>query len=492
MQLENRWRSDGAPGEIRTDSDDRPASHRMTCRGMRAGLIALLAVVLACGAPEPEKAPPRHLVLVTVDTLRADRLGVYGNPLGLTPHLDALAKQSIVFRHAFAPAPFTLPSLSAVFTGHYPDLIGVRSNQAVLPSGVITLAERLRALGFRTGAVVSNFVTQRQSGLDQGYERYDDRMDEREGRRRIPERRAADTTADALALLDDLLASGGRVFLWVHYQDPHGPYTAPSDYRAPPGRPPVGVRDRRLPLLLPRHNHFGGLPRYVQLGTERDSAVYRAAYHGEIRFLDAQLGAFLKAVRARGLWETTAIAVTADHGEGLGEEDHWYEHGELVAPAETAVPLLLRVPGRDAALRDDLASLLDILPTLLAMVGAPLAGPGSAEIPGRDLLVPGAEGRESAFFQSNLQAKSMEERRAILRDGHQYVVIRAPNANQRERFRRLDGSLANDTKLLSRLRSELQEWEAELAKGPPEVRQDLDEVERAKLEALGYIIEEVP
>ena len=95
---------------------------------MRIAVLALLAVSLACGAPEPQRAPPRHLVLVTVDTLRADRLGVYGNPLELTPHLDALAKQSIVFRHAFAPAPFTLPSLSALLTGRYPDAIGVRSN----------------------------------------------------------------------------------------------------------------------------------------------------------------------------------------------------------------------------------------------------------------------------------------------------------------------------------------------------------------------------
>ena len=219
----------------------------------------------------------------------------------------------------------------------------------------------------------------------------------------MPERRAAHTTADALALLDELRESGGRVFLWVHYQDPHGPYTAPSDYRAPPGPPPAGVRDRRLPVFPARHIGFGGIPDYQQLGSERHSAVYRAAYHAEIRFLDAQLGAFFEAVRARGLWEETAIAVTADHGEGLGEEGHWFAHGELVAPAETAVPLLLRVPGRGAAVRDDLASLLDLLPTLLAVVGEPLAEPASAEAPGRDLLASGAEGRESALFQSNLQ-----------------------------------------------------------------------------------------
>jgi arylsulfatase A-like enzyme len=183
--------------------------------------------------------------------------------------------------------------------------------------------------------------------------------------------------------------------------------------------------------------------------------------------------------------------VTADHGEALGEEGHWFAHGQLVAPAETAVPLLLRVPGRAAAARDDLASLLDLLPTLLALVGEPLAGPASTEIPGRDLLAPGAERRESALFQTNFRA-GITERRAILREGHQYAVIRAANGSERGRFQRTDGSPARDIDRLKRLRSELLEREAELEKGPPEVRQDIGEWDRARLEALGYVIDEEP
>jgi arylsulfatase A-like enzyme len=244
-------------------------------------------------------------------------------------------------------------------------------------------------------------------------------------------------------------------------------------------------------VIRPRYRGLGGIPDYQQLGDERHSAAYRAAYHAEIRFLDEQLGVLLEGVRARGLWEETAIGVTADHGEGLGEEGHWYAHGELVAPAETAVPLLLRVPGRSAAVRDDLASLLDLVPTLLAVVGAPPAESASAEAPGRDLLAPRAERRESVLFQSNLQ-EGLNERRAILRDGHQYVVIRRRMGGERARFRRLDGSHASDKEVLLRLRTELLQTEAEFAKGPPEVLQDLSEHERARLEALGYIFDEEP
>ena len=446
---------------------------------MRIVTLALVAAVLACGPPQAPSPPARHLVLVTVDTLRADRLGAYGSEL---------AQESIVFRYAFAPAPFTLPSLTALVTGRYPDAIGVRSNAAVLQPAVLTLAERLRSLGFRTGAVVSNFVARRQSGLDQGFEHYDDRMHQREGQRLMPERRAARTTTDALALLDELRDSGERVFLWVHYQDPHGPYTAPGEHRAQPGPPPPGVRDQQLPLL-PAHHGYGGIPRYQQLDRERHSSAYRAAYHAEIRFLDAQLGALFAGLRARGLWEETALTVTADHGEGLGEEGHWFAHSELLSPAETAVPLLLRVPGRGAAVRDDLASLLDLVPTLLSAVGAPVAEP-SAEAPGRDLLARGAERGESALLQSNL-GEGIHARRALLRDGHQYEIVRSHDGRAGDVLRRLDGSEARDPALRQQLRAELRELEAQLARSP-EVRQDLGELDRARLQALGYLLGEEP
>src|SRR5258705_11130146 len=152
---------------------------------------------MACGAP-----PLQLLLVVTVDTLRADALGAYGSGLGLSPHLDALAAESVVFDAAYAAAPLTLPSLATLFTGRWPEERGVSSNEAALPQGVPTLASELRERGWRTGAVVSNFVLNGSAGLAQGFDRYDDRLPRREAVRHWPERSARDATDAALAMLD--------------------------------------------------------------------------------------------------------------------------------------------------------------------------------------------------------------------------------------------------------------------------------------------------
>jgi len=164
--------------------------------------VVLLTVALAFGCGRQPAEPVDHVLLITVDTLRADRIDAFGGSFGLTPHLDALAQQSVRFETAYAAAPFTLPSVAALMTGTAPEALGVYRNESTVPDAVPTLASRLRSAGWQTHAVVSNFVLRSSSGIDLGFERFDDSFPQREVVRLWPERIAVDTTDAALEQLD--------------------------------------------------------------------------------------------------------------------------------------------------------------------------------------------------------------------------------------------------------------------------------------------------
>jgi arylsulfatase A-like enzyme len=160
--------------------------------------LAWSLLLATCGGAPP---PPDVLLLITVDTLRADRLGAFGSPLGLTPNLDALAEESALFTAAYAATPFTLPSLSALMTGRHPEELGIFRNESVLPETVPTLASELRDRGWQTQAVVSNFILRRSSGIGSGFDVFDDEFPQLEAVRKWPERIATGTTDAALRLL---------------------------------------------------------------------------------------------------------------------------------------------------------------------------------------------------------------------------------------------------------------------------------------------------
>jgi arylsulfatase len=449
---------------------------------LRAAAALLLALGLGgCGAPEP----PRHLVLISVDTLRADHLGCYGSPRGLSPAIDALASRSQRFTRAYAPAPITLPSLAALLTGRYPDELGVRSNLAVLPEDVPTLATRLRREGWRTGAVVSNFVLRERTRLDAGFERYDAQLPEVEARRGTPERTAAPTTDAALAMLRELLAGPeARVFLWVHYQDPHGPYTPPEALRAAElGRERLAPDGRRELRVSTRWRGQGAIPSYQYLPPHREAAYYRAGYAGEVRHLDREVGRLLEGLDAQGVLAHSVVVFTADHGESLGEDDYWFAHGERLSDASVRVPLLIFVPGLRGATHARSASLVDVLPTLAARFGFALAG----DLRGVDLLArDGGEDERAVFFRT--LAGASRARSGVVQAG--YKLIRSPGAAgiEEQLFRLPDESvdLAGDAP--ERARALAQRLEtgapgaADAASEPP-----LSAAEREALRSLGYV-----
>ena len=283
------------------------------------------------------------LLLITLDTLRADHVSSYGPSPVATPHLDALAAKGARIARAWTAVPLTTPAHASILTGLYPPSHGVRNNARFrLPEDVATLAELLGGRGRATAAFVSSFTTSRLFGLGQGFELFDDDMGNEDTGSRRSQRPGPETAAHAAAWL----AEHGRkpFFAWVHLFDPHTPYAPPSPFRERhPGDP----------------------------------------YSGEVALTDHLVGELVAALEKSGAAGRTAIVVLADHGEGLGThgED---EHGLLLYEESLAIPFFVVAPGRVAPgmVVEELASVVDVVPTALALLGEP----PPRETDGRDLL----------------------------------------------------------------------------------------------------------
>ena len=339
------------------------------------GVVAAIGLTTAAGPPAAGRT---NVILITVDTLRADHMGVYGYPRAVTPHLDALAARSRVFRHAYSHGSSTVVAVPALMTGRHPR--ESCDGKGGLAPAAHTIAERLRAAGYRTGAVVSNSVlAPRDRGFSQGFEHYDARLDVTERARPTRERLAPNTTAAALRFLDS--TRGRPVFLWVHYQDPHGPYTPPPEHAR------LFVEEQPSGAILDINDGasgFGGIPRYQFVYGRRDFDNYVDRYDAEIRFADQQIGLLIDGLGRRRLLDDAIVVVSSDHGEALGENGYYFTHGEDLQPALLRVPLIVFDSRTRAGEHvDAIVQHLDVAPTLLKRAAVAAGG-----LPGRDLLAP--------------------------------------------------------------------------------------------------------
>lgn len=361
----------------------------------RSHLVLLLAALLALGACE--QSPPAaqrlpNVLLVTIDTLRADHLSCYGYSRATSPNLDRVAAEGWRFTHAQSPRAKTTPAIATLLSGLYPHEHGVRDLSGPLARPVPLLQEALTEAGYRTAGVVGNFVlTSARAGLDRGFEHWEETLPDVRGvpPHAAPQRVAASVTDGALELL---AADDGRPwFLWLHYMDPHGAYAAPLEHR---------IFERTERDLIPReaalphsalHRYrladynvppsayllaAGGAP-----ATRVDAAAVIDEYDAEIHYVDAEIGRLLEQLRGEGVLERTWVIVTSDHGESLGEHRYWFEHGAYAYEATCRVPLLVRPPAAEEAqpaVRTGDVSLADLAPTLLDLLGlAPLEGAGT-------------------------------------------------------------------------------------------------------------------
>jgi arylsulfatase len=430
-----------------------------------------------------EAARPRLLLLITADTLRADHIGAYGSTTVHTPALDALASQSLRFTASYATAPYTMPSVASLLTGRYPEELGILANRALFRGTNVTLAGLLRQRGWRAGAAVSNYVLRRGTGIETGFELYDDTFPQSETNRDQPERSAGDTTDAALAVLDALRTSPGEgIFLWVHYQDPHGPYLPPGDRRARYLEAARATADGRRELPVRGVNPIGALPSYQLVEDHRDVGFYLAGYAGEVDYLDAEIGRLLAGAGKRVAWAETAVVFTADHGESLGEDDYWFAHGAFLSDALVRVPLLIRSPGVAPGVRHDIASGVDLAPTLLRLVGAP----APSGLRGRDLLAAGAADSPGRAYLANLMG-SADKRWGWVEDGHVLAREQVRGGAQRSFVRALSsGEAVEAPATQERMRNALDDFRASLSI-QPEVQQQLSPHDVEMLRQLGYV-----
>ncbi len=428
----------------------------------KATLLALSLAVLSlaggCGGRGEIRDP--NLVLVTLDTVRADRLGSYGYREAVTPALDRLAAEGLRFAHASSPVPLTLPSHASLLSGLLPPHHGLRNNGAgALPEGTATLATLLVEKGYRTGAFVGAFVLDRRFGLTRGFEVYDDEVprDPRGGVFLEAERPGREVVDRALAWLG--LEDSRPFFLWIHLYDAHAPYRPPPAWAARhPGRP----------------------------------------YDGEISEVDDQVGRVLAELDRRGLAKRTVVAVAADHGEGLGEHGE-LTHGLLLYEPTLHVPLLFSAPGRlRPRVVETPVSLVDVAPTLAGLLGKALPAPEKGSLDGRDLSAVLLAGGEPAAADLYAETRYPEifgwsPLAALRRRDLKYIAAPRPELYDLRR----DPREAAD--LLARgaaaptaegFAARLAEIEAGAHATPRPIA--LDAETRARLASLGYVAGEAP
>ena len=317
------------------------------------------------------------IVLITVDTLRADHLGIYGYNRATSPYIDAWFASGHVYEAAYATEAYTAPSIMSLFTGMLPQQHGVRLLYQKIRDDVATLPDRLRASGYQTAAVVSSIVlTSEAMGLDTRFDYYNDYVDEREPYRQVHERRASRTTDAAIAWLRHGRDPNRPHFLWVHYIDPHGPYHPPSDKPTDFDHPTV------LPIDVSR------IPEYQREPGIDNGLEYVDRYDEEIAYTDREIGRLLETYTTLGLAERSVFVFTSDHGESMMEHEEWFRHGYQVYEEIVRVPLLVRAPGLVPSRIDHPVSLADVTPTILltASLDVPAGLYGQSlfkQIPGR-------------------------------------------------------------------------------------------------------------
>lgn len=463
-----------------------------------AAAVAALLLAASCANGPTGKGEPRHLVLISMDTARADHFGFMGDSRAKTPRLDALAGESIVFTDYMTAVPTTLASHTTLFTGKYPHHHGTPRNGFMVNPANEMLPELLKEAGFRTVGFVASFALESRFDFAQGFDYYDETFDiEAEGEIDQNQRPAAGVTDGVIQYL------GGRdlpdrLFLFVHYFDPHRPYAAPAPYDRlfdPSGREGLApVTDIRRDM--------GMAPE------ERKSQARRQQlqYASEIAYMDHHIGRLLDYLREIGVLDEALLVVTSDHGENMWDHYMRFDHGNTVFQSTVHSICMFRLPGiaGGGSKVDQLAGSVDVLPTVLGFLG--MEAPAGIDGEAFDLRTPADPPPPARvrFSQASKPHGAIEEgagwvnmrKSRCVRVGR-YKYIQTPYEGTEELYDLASDPgenhnlLANPTKdvvsLMAGLRRELEAWASSADPLPSPYEQRKTDETREKLRSLGYI-----
>ena len=456
---------------------------RGTARSAECGvaMLALGAMLLGCSLADHATPTRPNVLLVVVDTLRADSLGCYGRSRPTSPAIDALAADAVRFEYAYATAPWTMPSVASILTGHHPSSHGLKKTFRPLSGDSVTLAEIFTEQGYRTAGVISQIGVGGLFGFKQGFEFFSSKH-----ARSHAYVSTEGVTEEAVALLEKFAPASrdAPFFLFVHYFDPHYGYQQHPEYGFSPesvGRLRGGEGIVRLMRLRDRM-------------TRAEIAFLLDLYDGEVRHTDQGIGRLLEALSRLGLRDETLVVVTADHGEEFMEHG-WLGHTTLLYDTLLRVPLIMRPPGFDGNSRvvGSAVSLVSLAPTILDVVGV---DPAAYDFQGRS-------------FAAHLTADDVRDERIIFAE---VDYEQTPSLRSRKRaviahpFKLIEDGLSGEVELFDVVsdRGERHDLEAERAdvarrlremlaalgdsaEDPSEPAVELPQEARDMLRGLGYV-----
>lgn len=441
----------------------------------RAILIIIGLAILAClPAGISAAQDPASVVLIIIDTVRADHLGCYGYDRETSPNIDAFSEECVLFRKAVSPAPWTTPAIAGMFTGQFPRVLGYHDEAIVVDEKALCMAEIFKYNGYETAGVISHIFVSAKLGFDQGFDSFDE--DNAQGHGHIS---SPSVTDKGIAFID--ANKDKRFFLFLHYFDPHCDYIMHEPYDFYPEY--EGSLHSGQPIEELREHS-----RYM---TDEDRRYLTALYDSEIRFTDEHIGRLFKHLKDIGIYENLVIVVAADHGEAfLERDDHWIGHTRNVYQELIHVPFMIKTPVSDGGRTvGEWVSLVDFMPTVVGAAG--LEVPEGYRYDGLDLLARGTGGaREIVFSETGRwgdQETLIGGRWKILRDRasgsiHLFDLISDPGEFH---------DVADQEKdVLKRFRAKLQDMNYELDMSRSRFRvmaPKLSPEEIEKLKSLGYI-----